>query len=47
MSDVEQFWDALRAKWPHPTVEFKHLPREVQDHLIMGINMILSCLPRE
>lgn len=44
MSDVEKFWDALRAKWPHPVPRFNELPVDLQEGVIIGINCILRVL---
>lgn len=44
-SEVEIFYDAVRAKWPNPTKPWNELTQMEQIHIIQGINMILSVLP--
>jgi hypothetical protein len=44
MSDVEKYWDALRAKWPRPVPAFKDLHPMHQQQVIMSINLLLEVL---
>lgn len=44
MSDVEKFWEALRAKWPEPTPAFNEMHPMHQQQVVYGINLILGVL---
>lgn len=44
MSDVEQYWEALRKKWPHPTPSYQQLDPMEQMMLIQSINILLQIL---
>jgi len=44
MSDVEQFYEAIRKKWPQPSRPWNELHPQEQMILIQAINMILQVL---
>ncbi len=44
MSEVEKYWDAVRAKWPTPQPAWKDLHPMQQQQVIMSINMLLEVL---
>lgn len=44
MSDVEKYWDALRAKWSRPVPAFKDLHPMHQQQVVMSINLLLEVL---
>lgn len=44
MSDVERYWDALRAKWPTPQPAFKDMDRARQEAVLQSINILLAVL---
>jgi len=44
MSDVEKFWEALRAKWGAPTRPFNQLDPMEQMMLIQSINQMIQLL---
>lgn len=44
MSDVEAYWDAIRAKWGGPTKSYKELSIQHQYEIIHSINLLLSIL---
>jgi len=44
MSDVERYWNAIRAKWPNPTPEWKDLDPQRQMMIMQSINLLLQVL---
>ena len=44
MSDVEKYWEAIRAKWDGPTKPYKELTLEQQHQIIFSINLLLDVL---
>lgn len=44
MSDVEAYWEAIRAKWGGPTKPYKELSLQQQYEIIHSINLLLSVL---
>jgi len=44
MSDVEQYWEAIRKKWPAPTPSYHQLYPMEQMMLVQSINILLQIL---
>ena len=44
MSDVEKYWEAIRAKWDGPTKPYKELTLEQQHQIVFSINLLLGVL---
>lgn len=44
MSEVEQYWEALRKKWSHPTPSYNELDPMEQMMLVQSINILLQIL---
>ena len=44
MSDVERYWDAVRAKWAGPSKSYKELTLQQQHEIIHSINLLLNVL---
>ena len=44
MSDVEQYWEAIRKKWKTPLPEWKDLGMQRQQMVIHSINIMLQVL---
>jgi len=44
MNEVQQFYEAIRKKWPTPTKPWEELHPQEQMMLIQGINIILQVL---
>ena len=44
MSDVEQYWEAIKKKWPHPLPSYHQLDPVEQMMLIQSINILLQIL---
>ena len=44
MSDVEQYWEAIRKKWPNPTPSYHQLDPLEQMMLVQSINILLQIL---
>jgi hypothetical protein len=44
MSDVEQYWEAIRKKWPNPLPSYQQLDPIEQAMLVQSINIVLQIL---
>ena len=44
MSEVEQYWEAIRKKWPHPVPSYHQLHPMDQNMLLDSINILLQIL---
>jgi len=44
MNEVQQFYEAIRKKWPVPTKPWEELHPQEQMMLIQAINIILQVL---
>jgi len=44
MSDVEQYWEAIRKRWPHPTPSYQQLDPMEQMMLVQSVNILLQIL---
>ena len=44
MSDVEKYWDAIRAKWPTPQPEWSKLDPQRQMMIIQSINLLIGAM---
>jgi hypothetical protein len=44
MSDVEKYWDAIRAKWPTPQPSWHELDPQKQIMIIQSLNMLIAVM---
>ena len=44
MSEVEQYWEAIAKKWPHPVPSYQQLNQMEQMMLVQSINILLQIL---
>ncbi len=44
MSDVEKYWDAIRAKWPTPQPSWHELAPQKQIMIIQSLNMLIAVM---
>jgi hypothetical protein len=44
MTDVERYWEAIRAKWPQPTKPWHELHPMHQQMIMQSINQLLGVL---
>ena len=44
MSEIEQYWQAIRKKSPKPLPEFKNLQPTHQHMIIHSVNLLLSVI---
>lgn len=44
MSDVEKYWEAIRAKWPSPVPTWQHLGPQDQMMVLQSINILINIL---
>jgi hypothetical protein len=44
MSEVEQYWNAITKKWPHPVPSYHQLDPMEQMMLVQSINILLQIL---
>jgi len=43
-SDVERYWDSIRAKWPTPQPDWNQLDPNRQQQIMHSINLMLAAL---
>jgi hypothetical protein len=44
MSEVEQYWEAIRKKWSHPLPQYHQLDPMEQAMLVQSINILLQII---
>lgn len=44
MSDVERYYNAIRAKWPEPLPDWHNLGIQRQQMVIQSINILIHAL---
>jgi len=44
MSEVERFWDAIRAKWPQPQPSWHELHPQKQMMIIQALNTMIQVM---
>ncbi len=46
MSEVEQYWEAIRAKWPHPIPKWHDLDGQKQHLVLASVNFLLQAIDK-